>query len=76
MLIISLAVAALVFVGFLSLVGSPSEVETIIGLIIAAIAFFTSVIIAWRAKSQIHEEGQNERITALEREIAELKSEK
>lgn len=76
MFIVSLVVAVLVFIGFLSLVGSPSEVETIIGLIIAAVAFLATFIIAWRAKSRSHEEDQNEKIAALERQLAELKSKK
>jgi Co/Zn/Cd efflux system component len=76
MLIISIVVAVLVFVGFMSLVGSPSEVETVIGLIISAIAFLVTFIIAWRMKSKSHEEDQNEKIAALERELASLKSKK
>lgn len=76
MLIISVVVAVLVFVGFMSLVGSPSEVETVIGLIISAIAFLVTFIIAWRMKSKSHEEDQNEKIAALERELASLKSKK
>lgn len=76
MFIISVVVAALVFIGFMSLVGSPSEVETIIGLITAAVAFLATFIIAWRVKSKSHEEDQNEKIAALERELASLKSKK
>ena len=76
MLIISVVVAVLVFVGFMSLVGSPSEVETVIGLIIAVIAFLVTFIIAWRMKSKSHEEDQNEKIAVLERELASLKSKK
>ena len=76
MLIISIVIAVLVFVGFMSLVGSPSEVETVIGLIISAIAFLVTFIIAWRMKSKSHEEDQNEKIAALERELASLKSKK
>lgn len=76
MFIISVLVAALVFMGFMSLVGSPSEVETIIGLVIAAVAFLATFIVAWRVKSQSHEEDQNEKIAALERELALLKSKK
>jgi hypothetical protein len=74
MLIISVAVAALVFIGFISLVGSPSEVETVIGLVIAAVAFLGTFIIAWRVKSNSHEEDQNEKIAVLEPELALLKS--
>jgi Co/Zn/Cd efflux system component len=76
MWIIAIVVAIIAFVGFMSLVGSPSEVETIIGLIIAAVVFIATFIIAWRVKSHSHEEDQNEKIAALEREIAALKSEK
>lgn len=76
MLLISVAVAAIVFIGFISLVGSPSEVETIIGLVIAAVAFLATFIIAWRVKSKSHEETQNEKIAVLERELASLKSKK
>lgn len=60
----------------MSLVGSPSEVETVIGLVIAAIAFFATFIITWRVKSKSHEQDQNDRIAALERELASLKSKK
>ena len=74
MLLISVAVAALIFIGFLSLVGSPSEVETVIGLVISAVGFFVTFIIAWRMKSNSHEENQNEKIAVLERELALLKS--
>lgn len=76
MLIISVVVAVLVFVGFMSLVGSPSEVETVIGLIISAIAFLVTFIIAWRLKSRSHEEDQNDKIAALQRELASLKAKK
>ena len=76
MFIISCVVAVLVFIGFMSLVGSPSEVETVIGLVISAISFLATFIIAWRVKSKSHEEDQNEKIAALEREIASLKSKK
>ena len=76
MLLISVAAAALVFIGFLSLVGSPSEVETVIGLVFAALAFLVTFIIAWRVKAKSHEEDQNEKIAALERELALLKSKK
>ncbi|MET3602017.1 hypothetical protein [Martelella mangrovi] len=76
MLIISVVVAVLVFIGFMSLVGSPSEVETIIGLVIAAIAFLATYIIAWRMRSKAHEEDKDEKIAALERELASLKSKK
>lgn len=76
MLLISVAVAALVFIGFLSLVGSPSEVKTIIGLVFAALAFLATFIIAWRVKSKSHEDDQNEKIALLERELALLKSKK
>jgi len=76
MLIFSFVVAVLFFIGFMSLVGSPSEVETVIGLIIAAIAFIVTFIIAWRIKSKSHEEDQNDKIAALERELSILKSKK
>lgn len=76
MFIISCVVAVLVFIGFMSLVGSPSEVETVIGLVIAAIAFLSTFIIAWRVKSKSHEDDQNEKIATLERELASLKSKK
>jgi high-affinity Fe2+/Pb2+ permease len=76
MLITSFVVAVLVFIGFMSLVGSPSEVETIIGLVIASLVFLATFVIAWRMKSEFHEEDQNEKIAALEREIASLKSKK
>lgn len=76
MFIISCVVAVLVFIGFMSLVGSPSEVETVIGLVISAIAFLATFIIAWRVKSKSHEEDQNEKIAALERELAALRSKK
>ncbi|OUD08932.1 hypothetical protein BVC71_09445 [Marivivens niveibacter] len=74
MLIISCVVSVVVFIGFMSLVGSPSEVETVIGLVIAAIAFLATFIIAWRVKSKSHEQAQNEKIAALEREIATLRA--
>ena len=76
MLISAIIVAVIVFIGFMSLVGSPSETETIIGLIIAAIAFLATLFIAWRVKSHFHEEDQNEKIATLERELAALKSKK
>lgn len=76
MFIISAAVAALVFVGFMSLVGSPSEGETIIGLTIASVAFLGTFIFAWRQKSKSHEKDQNEKIATLERELAALRSKK
>ena len=76
MFIISCVVSIVVFIWFMSLVGSPSEVETVIGLVIAAIAFLTTFIIAWRIRSKSHEENQNEKIATLERELALLKSKK
>lgn len=76
MLFLSFAVATVTFIGFMSLVGSPSEVETVIGLIISAVTFLVTFIIAWRARSKSQEDDQNEKILALERELAELKSKK
>lgn len=76
MFIFALIVAIGVFIGFLSLVGSPSEVETIIGLVIAAILFLFIIIGGWRSKGKAHENKQNEKIAALEREIEALKSRK
>ncbi len=76
MLTISSVVAILVFIGFMSLVGSPSEVETIIGIIFAAIAFIITFIIAWREKSKFNEKDQNSKIAELERELVLLKSKK
>lgn len=76
MFIISCVVAVVTFIGFMSLVGSPSELETVIGLVIAAIALLSTFIIAWRVKSKTHEEDQNEKIATLERELASLRSKK
>lgn len=76
MFIFALVVAVVVFIGFLSLVGSPSEVETIIGLVIAAIAGLAAFILAWRFKSGAHEADQNERIAELEKEIERLRKAK
>ncbi|MFN3722817.1 MAG: hypothetical protein ACK4VZ_07225 [Paracoccaceae bacterium] len=73
MFVFALIVAVLVFVGFMSLVGSPSEAETMIGLVIAAVAFPFVFMMAWRMKSKAHEGGQNEKIAALERELEALK---
>jgi len=69
-------VAAGVFIGFISLVGNPSEVETIIAMILAVVAFFLALLFGWRWKSAGHEEDQNEKIAALERELEKLKSRK
>ena len=74
MFIISVVVSVIVFIGFMSLVGSPSEVETITGLVIAAIAFIATFIIAWRMSSKDREDDKDEKIAALERELASLKS--
>lgn len=76
MFVFALITAICVFVGFLSLVGSPSEVETIIGLVIAALVFLFILISGWRSKSKAHERNQNEKISALERELEALKAKK
>ena len=76
MVVFALFVAVMVFIGFLSLVGSPSETETMIGLIIATIVFLFALIGGWRSKSQSHEQDQNEKIAALEREVERLRSRK
>lgn len=73
MFVFALIVAVGAFLAFMSLVGSPSEVETIIGLVIAAVVFLFVLIGLWRAKSNSHEQDQNEKIKALEKEIEALK---
>lgn len=74
MLFISAAVAVAVFIGFMSLVGNPSETETVIGLVLSALSFFATYIFLWRLDSESHEEDQNEKIAELERELEALKS--
>ncbi|PRY84601.1 hypothetical protein [Donghicola tyrosinivorans] len=76
MYIIATFVGIGAFIGFISLVGSPSEVETIIGLIIGAIAFLGTLIAVWRFRLNSHENAQSEKIAALEREIEALKAQK
>ncbi|WP_170342916.1 hypothetical protein [Ruegeria arenilitoris] len=76
MFIFALLMGVAAFIGFMSLVGSPSEVETIIGLIFAAVVFLFSLIVGWRLKYKFREEDQNNKIAELEREVAELRRRK
>ena len=67
-------VALGVFIGFMSLVGNPSEVETLIALALAVVAFFLALLYGWKWKTAAREEDRNDKIVALERELEALRS--
>ena len=74
MFVIALVVALAAFIGFLSLVGSPSEVETVIGLVIASIVFVFVLIAGWRSNTSKEVSDKDAKIAKMEKEIQALKS--